>query len=62
MERQNDVLFGYSHFDELIGNSCFCAIVLHPNFAVLNIQVQDAAKIPFIPAPTDLQQLVGVML
>ena len=62
MERQNDVLLRHSHFDELIGNSCFCAVMLHPDFAVLDIQVQNAAKIAFVPAPTHIQQLVVVML
>jgi hypothetical protein len=61
VECQDNVLFGYAEFDELVGNACFSAIVLYPDFVLFDVEVEDAAEGSFVIAPTDVQELVVIV-
>jgi hypothetical protein len=62
MEGKDDVLFGDSELDELVGDADFGAVMLNPDFALFDVEMEDAAKLTVIVAPADVEQLVVVML
>jgi hypothetical protein len=52
VERQHDIFFGNAQRDEIIGNSFFSAIVLNPDLAVLDIDMDETPidSLPLAPS------------
>lgn len=53
---QNDMLFGNSGFDQLVGN----AVVLNPDSAVFDVDAKHAAVNPFFFFPADVNQFIMI--
>jgi hypothetical protein len=57
MKSQNNIIFWYTHLQQLGGNSNFSAIILNPNFTIDSIEMQTTSMRPTITAPTSMQAL-----
>lgn len=61
VEAEDDLVFGNAEFVEFDGDAGFGAVLLNPNFAVNNIDVEDYAIDAFGGAkPADMDELVVV--
>lgn len=61
VESQHDIVFRDARFDQSIGDAIFRAVVLDPNFAAANIDVQNAAVNATLPVPADAHQFKVVV-
>src|SRR5437016_495575 len=58
MKSNHDMTLGYTRLDELTDNFEVRAIVLHPDLAVPDVDVDDAAMYPAFGRPTDVEQFI----
>ena len=56
MKRQHNILPRHAQIHQLVSNACLRPIVLDPDFAVFNIQMQNTAKISASAAPVHIEQ------
>ncbi len=55
-------MFRYASFHQFVGDAAFGAVVLNPDFAVFDVEVQNAAVDSTLVGPTDVDNLVAVSL
>jgi hypothetical protein len=58
LKTQDDLFFRYAGRDQPIRSTFFGAIVLNPDLAVLDVDVQYAAVNSFLTVPPDVDQLI----
>lgn len=53
MKTENDVLFGNTAIDQFESDAAFGAVMVNPDFAVFDVEVQNATVDPAFVGPAD---------
>lgn len=61
-EGQNNFLTRHTCLNQLVSNPILCAVMLNPDFAIPNIQMQDTTMNPVITTPTGMDQFIMIPL
>jgi hypothetical protein len=62
VEAQHDVVLRYASFYQFESNAAFGAVVLNPDFAVFDVEVEYADVDSAFVGPTDVDDLVSIAL
>ena len=60
VKRENDVVFWDPCFDQALGDPFFGTIVLNPDFAVFNVDMEETTVNPLVPIPAHGHQLIMI--